>query len=195
MIGVLLAALAVVGLIVGYVFLRALGGMIGREAAGWAPHVARQVVRTAADGLPAEYRDRYREEWLAEVGTLSDRPLTALITAFSIARNARRLAQELAPATQPVANSPAPIPSIATEWLRLSSWLGPLQARLSRIRTRVSGSYPMTVRALPYLAAAATIGIFASGTGLAVEIPVAIVVFVIFAGAFAREARKIERRS
>ncbi len=69
--------------------------LLTEETRAWLPHLTRALIRSAARRLPAEHRDRYTEEWLAEAEAYSDRPLTALVCAFGVRRGARRLGREL----------------------------------------------------------------------------------------------------
>ncbi len=96
----LLAPLAIAGVFILYLVVRAVGGLIGKEAVGWAPHVARGLALRAAERLPAVHRDRYAEEWSAELEALSDRPITALLHAIGILGSARRLNRQLLPLPQ-----------------------------------------------------------------------------------------------
>ena len=61
------------------------------EARGWLPHLARAVVRRAARRLPPAHRERYEDEWLAELAAYSDRRLTALVRACSLWIGARAM--------------------------------------------------------------------------------------------------------
>jgi hypothetical protein len=65
------------------------------EARGWLPHLSRGLVKSAANHVLPEYRDRYREEWLAEVHAYRDRPLTAFLRAAGIRRSVRVLNRQL----------------------------------------------------------------------------------------------------
>ena len=71
-----------------------LQGLFTDEARGWLPHLARAVVRTAARRLPPAYRERYEDEWLAELAAYSDRRLTALVRACSLWIGARAMRAE-----------------------------------------------------------------------------------------------------
>jgi len=120
-----------VAAVVLYLLLRGLGSLIGREAAGWAPHLSRALAERAASQLPVKYRARYTEEWLAELATLEDRPVSAVAHAVGIAITSRRLARELGPAFEP-ADSPStarrlpPLPHLPGNLTR------PFKARLLR---------------------------------------------------------------
>jgi Bacterial sugar transferase len=77
------------------VFVAVVHGLLTDEARGWLPHLARAVVRAAARRLPPAHRQRYEEEWLAELVAYSDRRLTALIRACSLWVSARAMRAEL----------------------------------------------------------------------------------------------------
>lgn len=61
------------------------------EARAWLPHVSRWLVRRAARRLPEEQRERYEEEWLAELASWSDRPISAVGKAAHIRSRARAM--------------------------------------------------------------------------------------------------------
>jgi lipopolysaccharide/colanic/teichoic acid biosynthesis glycosyltransferase len=55
--------------------------LIGGEIRAWLPYLARRLARSAARRLPAEARERYERDWLAELAHWEDRPLSALAKA------------------------------------------------------------------------------------------------------------------
>jgi hypothetical protein len=65
------------------------------EASGWMRVLARWLVRRAASRLPARSRERYEQEWLAELLSISDRPVTGLVFAIGVRRSARQTGAEL----------------------------------------------------------------------------------------------------
>lgn len=69
--------------------------ILSDEARGWLPHLARGLVKSAANHVLPEHRDRYREEWLAELHAFRDRPLTAFLRAAGIRRSVRALNRQL----------------------------------------------------------------------------------------------------
>lgn len=69
--------------------------VLSDEARGWLPHLARGLVKSAANNVLPEYRDRYREEWLAELHAYRDRPLTAFLRAAGIRQSVRALNRQL----------------------------------------------------------------------------------------------------
>lgn len=86
--------LVVLAFLVGVFVLPVLQGLFTDEARGWLPHLARAMVRAAARRLPPA-RERYEEEWLAELAAYNDRRLTALFRACSLSFGARALSAEL----------------------------------------------------------------------------------------------------
>jgi len=92
--------LTVAGLLV-VLLARVLVGLLTAEAVATVPHVSRTVVRRAAEQLPPEQRDRFAEEWEADLETFGERQLAALKWAIGISFGVRELAAELAPAPQP----------------------------------------------------------------------------------------------
>jgi GT2 family glycosyltransferase len=58
--------------------------LLQEEAWAWCPVVARRLVRVAACLVPFEHRDRYREEWLAEVEAFEGRNLSMVVMATRI---------------------------------------------------------------------------------------------------------------
>jgi len=69
--------------------------LLTEEARAWLPYLSQRFIRSAARHLPDEDRDRYEEEWLAEVAAWSDRPLSALARAAHIRWNAREMRASL----------------------------------------------------------------------------------------------------
>jgi hypothetical protein len=69
--------------------------LLTAEADGQARRVPRKIVERAARRLPPHARERYREEWIAEISESSDRPLSAMAQALGISRGASALALEL----------------------------------------------------------------------------------------------------
>ncbi len=69
--------------------------LLTEETRAWLPHVTRALVRSAVRRVPPDHRDRYEEEWLAEVAAYSDRPLTAVVRACGVRHGARRTGGEL----------------------------------------------------------------------------------------------------
>lgn len=69
--------------------------LLSDEARAWLPHLARWLVRSAVRRLQEEERDRYEEEWLAELAAWSDRPLSALGKAAHIRWRVREMRASL----------------------------------------------------------------------------------------------------
>lgn len=58
-------------------------------SAAWA--LSTRIVAWAARRLPHRYRDRWRDEWMADLQQLSERPASSLIFAARVARSSSRL--------------------------------------------------------------------------------------------------------
>jgi hypothetical protein len=58
--------------------------LLQEEAWGWCPVLAKALVRLAARLVPFEHRERYRDEWLAEVEAFQGRNLSMVIMAARI---------------------------------------------------------------------------------------------------------------
>jgi hypothetical protein len=65
--------------------------LVADDARGWLPHLSRALVRSAARRLPVAYQERYEEEWLALLSDWADRPLSAVVQAWSLRRGTRSL--------------------------------------------------------------------------------------------------------
>ena len=76
-----------------FVLVGVVTGLLTGEARGWLQHLSRRLARRASDRLPESHWDR-GEEWLADLYDKNDRPLTMLLTALRIWRNARASARE-----------------------------------------------------------------------------------------------------
>jgi len=61
------------------------------ETRAWLLHVSRWLVRSSARRLPEDQRERYEEEWLAELATWKDRPISGMAKAAHIRWHARAL--------------------------------------------------------------------------------------------------------
>jgi lipopolysaccharide/colanic/teichoic acid biosynthesis glycosyltransferase len=73
----------------------ALLGLIVNELYGWLPWLGARLVRRAARFLPDEYRERYEEEWLAELQALPTRGLASVFFAVSTLVGAPKTARAL----------------------------------------------------------------------------------------------------
>jgi hypothetical protein len=136
------AAAMLSGLIVGVV-VAVLGGLAIAEARGWLSYLQGQVVDRATGKLPLEARERYREEWQALLADYADRPLTALVQAFSLYLRAGAIAAELTPAPQPVerksrAKATPPKRASSLAGTSVAGWL--LREMLSRLPGKRAGS-------------------------------------------------------
>lgn len=77
---------------------------ITAEAMGWLPALSWACLRSAAKRLPVEYQERYAQEWRAELATLRDRRLWAIVWAIRVRVKASSMGAELerdAAATEP----------------------------------------------------------------------------------------------
>lgn len=92
------------------------------EIKGWLSPVGCWIVRLAARRLPAPHSERYREEWLAELDAVEDRPLTTLLYATRVLVRCRALRTELGDA--------APGPERTTE---------PFTRRVRTLRYELTG--------------------------------------------------------
>ncbi|MBS1679266.1 MAG: sugar transferase [Actinobacteria bacterium] len=85
-------------LAVGWVLRPIVGALLGQQAKGSVPDVTAAMARSAARILPEDERDRYEEEWLGELGALSEKPLSALRFAVGLRRAAYRISGRRRPA-------------------------------------------------------------------------------------------------
>lgn len=75
--------------------------ILADETRGWLPIIARALVRASVRAVPSDAQDRYLEEWLADLDTISDRPLSGLAFALQVRWTAKRLTESLkAPVSQ-----------------------------------------------------------------------------------------------
>lgn len=92
---------AVVGVgVLSWIGLQVIASLVQQEVLGWIPHWSLGLLRLAVRQLPPAERDRWREEWEAELATLRDRPLTCLLAAVGIAFAVRGVGGELSPGAQ-----------------------------------------------------------------------------------------------
>lgn len=128
----------------------ALVGLLAREFHAWLPWFAERLIGVAARILPRDMRERYRQEWNAEMHCLPATGFTSLLFAMRVLtrspRTARILRSESAPVTQAVFDRGlaatalvllAPLLVVFAIAVRLSS-SGPVLAR--RIREGAKGS-------------------------------------------------------
>ena len=87
-VGLLVGALVAMALTVCY-------SLLGDEARAWIPYLARWLVRSAARKLPPLERDRYEQDWIANVSAWEDRRLAALAKAVHIRLKARGIRESL----------------------------------------------------------------------------------------------------
>lgn len=65
--------------------------LMADELRAWLPYLSRWLVRSAARQLPPVERERYEEDWLAELAAWQDRPLSGCAKAAHIRWGARRI--------------------------------------------------------------------------------------------------------
>lgn len=87
----MICVLLIAAVVVGWAVKQALGPLIGQEARGSVPAYTRAKAASAATLLPEDLCESYLEDWLAELGALEDRPLSALRYANGLAPAARVL--------------------------------------------------------------------------------------------------------
>ncbi len=87
--------LSIVGAGLAAAALAVANSLIAGEVRAWLPHLARNLVRSAARRLPPDTRARYEEEWLAELAAWEDRPLSALAKAAHLRWNANSIRESL----------------------------------------------------------------------------------------------------
>jgi hypothetical protein len=95
-----------------YIAGRAIASVAVDELKGWLPHVAAALIASAVARLPEADRDRYREEWLAELLASQDRAMNALIFSLRVRVRVRSLVTELPESSAPdqvATASPTPI--------------------------------------------------------------------------------------
>lgn len=77
------------------------------ELRAWIPFASRRLIRLAARGIPAAHRNRYAEEWSAELRAFDDRKLTAFAWAVRVLLRSLRMRAALQEPDRP-AESKAP---------------------------------------------------------------------------------------
>lgn len=94
----IVAALTVVGLVVGFcvlIVLPLIVSMMGVELTGLIPVVCDALVARASRSLPPGHRERWAEEVHADLAVLQERPLSALLHAVDVLIKARDLGRQL----------------------------------------------------------------------------------------------------
>jgi hypothetical protein len=84
---------------VAWVVLAVFTALVGAEVIAWCPPLQRLILRRTAAGLPQAHRDRYLEEWQAELEALPNGPVTRLWFAMSLFLQRGKLVRELAALT------------------------------------------------------------------------------------------------
>ena len=78
-----------------WVLLALASAVLGAELVAWSGPLQRWVLRSAARALPPFVRERYYEEWLAELQEVPDGPVTRALWVFSLYARRRSLARAL----------------------------------------------------------------------------------------------------
>jgi lipopolysaccharide/colanic/teichoic acid biosynthesis glycosyltransferase len=71
--------------------------LVVTEAYGWLPWLSERLIRRATRVLPHQHRERYEEEWLAELDLLPTRGIASLLFAVRILVRARSTRRALEP--------------------------------------------------------------------------------------------------
>ena len=79
----------------GWVVLAILAAVVGAEAIAWCGPAQQWMLRRAANVLPTEHRDRYLEEWAAELMQVPNGPVTRSLWAGRILLSRNSLARAL----------------------------------------------------------------------------------------------------
>jgi hypothetical protein len=67
----------------------------GEEFSGWIPVWTRGLLRSAVRHLPVAQRDRYREEWQAELAAYKRRPLAGILFVWRLRRRAHSVSEAI----------------------------------------------------------------------------------------------------
>jgi hypothetical protein len=89
--------------------------LVTDEVKAWLPHISEALVRRAARRLPAEHRDRWQEEVLADLESFDDRPLTGLAHAGQVWLKKRELRSAV---TSPFVELAPAIRQFLSSWAR-----------------------------------------------------------------------------
>jgi len=81
--------LSLLGLLALWISKQVFGSLIAQQVKGSVPGWTAKRVEAAVELLPDELRDECRADWLAELTTLEDKPITALRFALGLRRAAR----------------------------------------------------------------------------------------------------------
>jgi exopolysaccharide production protein ExoY len=85
--------LVAAGLVFTWLAKQILGALVAQQVRGSIPDYAAQRTRSAAQKLPADLKDEYEAEWLAELAALDSKPITAIRYAHGLSRAAREIAR------------------------------------------------------------------------------------------------------
>lgn len=93
--GLLLAIIVAGGALFFAVATAILAKLSGDEISGWLPVWSMRFLESAVSRVPADHRERYREEWKAELAAFRDRRLAGLRFAWRLRRRARSVNEAL----------------------------------------------------------------------------------------------------
>lgn len=79
----------------GWVVLAILAAVVGAEAIAWCGPAQQWMLRRAANALPEEHRDRYLEEWTAELKQVPNGPVTRSLWAGGLLLSRNSIARAL----------------------------------------------------------------------------------------------------
>lgn len=109
------------------------------EVFDWFPALARHLIRRAAHRLPAAKRDRYAEEWLAELAALPGQRVSALVFSARILVRARSTARALG---EPI---PGGVLAYRLRWGALLLFLAPALAMVA-VAIKLASPGPVFIR-------------------------------------------------
>ena len=81
--------------------------LVVADIAGWLPWIAERIIKRAARVLPMQSRDRYEQEWLAELDVLPGGDISQIVFSIRLRLRARRVGREIM-GTQRERESPLP---------------------------------------------------------------------------------------
>jgi hypothetical protein len=187
----------IVGVIVA-LLVSGLRSLLSADARGWTERGTDSLLAAALRRLPTEHRERYRDEWEADLATKRKLgPLTALAYAAKLRATVGGLARELVPApkAEVAARTPdgprktrpwAPAASRAVAaWSEVNSWLDDLVEELLGRRSRtLVGRLLTLLTSMVALSAIIELGLVMIGVSSGVAVIVMFVVLVLNISAF-----------
>ncbi len=87
-----------------WILLALVSGALGAESVAWSRQIQTWLLERAAAVLPSDERDRYLEEWLAELREVPDGPVTRVVWVLSIYSKRHALARALGEREQSAAS-------------------------------------------------------------------------------------------